>query len=125
MFGSLRKYKTGRNVLFPTGMQIIYSVSLRIQSECGKIRARITLNTDTFHAVLAVLLLAEKSGSSSLIFKVIAPWLSPIKFDFSNLLFPYIDHFKKKKIIFCLTEFANKKSFNMLILLILKSSSQF
>ena len=28
-----------------------YSVSLRIQSECGKIRTRITPNTDTFHAV--------------------------------------------------------------------------
>ena len=27
------------------------SVSLHIQSECGKIRTRITLNTDTFHAV--------------------------------------------------------------------------
>ena len=26
-----------------------YSVSLRIKSECGKIRIRITLNTDTFH----------------------------------------------------------------------------
>ena len=29
-----------------------YGVSLRIQSECGKIRTRKTLNTDTFHAVL-------------------------------------------------------------------------
>ena len=28
-----------------------YGVSLRIQSECGKIRTRITPNTDTFHAV--------------------------------------------------------------------------
>ena len=28
-----------------------YRVSLRIQSECGKIRTRITPNTDTFHAV--------------------------------------------------------------------------
>ena len=28
-----------------------YSVSLRIQSECGKIRTRITLNTDKFYAV--------------------------------------------------------------------------
>ena len=31
-----------------------YSVSLRIQSECGKIRTRITPNTDTFHAVLNI-----------------------------------------------------------------------
>ena len=29
-----------------------YGVSLHIQSECGKIRTRITLNTDTFYAVL-------------------------------------------------------------------------
>ena len=28
-----------------------YSVSLRLQSECGKIRTRITPNTNTFHAV--------------------------------------------------------------------------
>ena len=28
-----------------------YSVSLRIQSECGKIRTRITPNTNTFHVV--------------------------------------------------------------------------
>ena len=30
-----------------------YGVSLRIQSECGKIQARITPNTDTFHTVLS------------------------------------------------------------------------
>ena len=28
-----------------------YSVSLRIQAECGKMRTRITPNMDTFHAV--------------------------------------------------------------------------
>ena len=28
-----------------------YGVSLRIQYECGKIRTRETLNTDTFHAL--------------------------------------------------------------------------
>ena len=28
-----------------------YSVSFRIQSECGKMRTRITANTDTFYAV--------------------------------------------------------------------------
>ena len=28
-----------------------YSISLRIQSKCGKIRTRITLNKDTFYAV--------------------------------------------------------------------------
>ena len=32
-------------------VQINYEVSLRIQSECGKIRTRITPNTDTFHTV--------------------------------------------------------------------------
>ena len=29
-----------------------YRVSLHIQSECGKIRTKITPNTDTFHAVV-------------------------------------------------------------------------
>ena len=29
-----------------------YGVSLRIQSECGEIRTRITPNADTFYAVL-------------------------------------------------------------------------
>ena len=29
-----------------------YSISLRIQSECGKMRTRITPNTDTFHTVI-------------------------------------------------------------------------
>ena len=33
-----------------------HEVSLRIQSECGKIRTRITLNTDTFYVVMAVVL---------------------------------------------------------------------
>ena len=28
-----------------------YSVSLRVQSECGKMRTRITSNTDTFHSM--------------------------------------------------------------------------
>ena len=32
-----------------------YSVSLRIQSECGKIWTRITPNTDTFYAVMLLL----------------------------------------------------------------------
>ena len=31
-----------------------YSVFLRIQSDCGKIRTRITPNTDTFYSVLVV-----------------------------------------------------------------------
>ena len=30
------------------------TVSLRIQSECGKIRTRIIPNTDTFYAVLVI-----------------------------------------------------------------------
>ena len=29
-----------------------YGVSLRIESECGKMRTRITRNTDTFHVVI-------------------------------------------------------------------------
>ena len=31
-----------------------YSVSIRIQSECGKMQTRITPNTDTFHAAQEV-----------------------------------------------------------------------
>ena len=31
-----------------------YGVSLRIQSECGKMRTKITPNTDTFHTVLLI-----------------------------------------------------------------------
>ena len=30
-----------------------YSISLRIQSTCGKMRTRITPNTDTFYAVMS------------------------------------------------------------------------
>ena len=37
-----------------------YSVSLRIQSECGKIRTRITPNRDTFYGVLSINLLSKK-----------------------------------------------------------------
>ena len=32
-----------------------YSVSLRIQSECGKMQTRISPNTDSFHAVIAIM----------------------------------------------------------------------
>ena len=38
------------------------AVSLRIQSECGKIPTRITPNTDTSYAVLAFLLFSERSS---------------------------------------------------------------
>ena len=31
-----------------------YRVSLRLQSECGKMLTRITPNTDTFHAVIVI-----------------------------------------------------------------------
>ena len=46
-----------------------YPVSLRIQSECGKIWTRITQNTDTFHAVqdsndIQVLIQEDKPQSS-------------------------------------------------------------
>ena len=36
-----------------------YSVSLRIQSECGKMQARITPNTDTFYVVQIILIMAN------------------------------------------------------------------
>ena len=43
---SIKNY-VNLNPIFLRGI----SVSLRIQSKCGKIRTRITPNTDTFHAV--------------------------------------------------------------------------
>ena len=36
-----------------------YSVSLRIQSECGKMQTRITPNTDTFYVVQIILIMAN------------------------------------------------------------------
>ena len=36
-----------------------YSVSLRIQSECGKMRTRITPNTDTFYAVQIIFIMTN------------------------------------------------------------------
>ena len=48
----LLKYYADNKETSPTfTLSIIYGVSLLIQSECGKIRTRITPNTDTFHAV--------------------------------------------------------------------------
>ena len=44
-----------------------YGVSLRIQSECRKIRARITPNTDTFHAVSVVKVLRGNTYINQLI----------------------------------------------------------
>ena len=41
-----------------------YKVSLRIQSECGKIRTRITRDTDTFH-ILYILALLQRLKTSS------------------------------------------------------------
>ena len=37
----------------------IYSVNLRIQSECGKIRTRKTPNTDNFHAVKYIIVFSK------------------------------------------------------------------
>ena len=39
-----------------------YSVSLRIQSKCGKIWTRKTPNTDTFHAVLFIYFVLDKNN---------------------------------------------------------------
>ena len=44
-----------------------YSVSLRIQSECGKMRARITDNTDTFQAVMGSFLEVFKKSYNVLL----------------------------------------------------------
>ena len=39
-----------------------YGVSLRIQSECGKIRTRITPNMDSFHAVKVTNIIHQNMG---------------------------------------------------------------
>ena len=41
-----------------------YCISLRIQSECGKMRTRITPNTDAFYAVIEI----EKSKFKKVVF---------------------------------------------------------
>ena len=46
----LRK-KCPYSELFWSAFSRIYSVSLRIQSECGKMRTRLSPNTNTFHPV--------------------------------------------------------------------------
>ena len=56
-----------------------YSVSLRIQSECGKIRTRITPNTETFHAVLPIHLFSQWEKK---FFKLILKFTN----DFDNLV---------------------------------------
>ena len=48
-----------------------YAISLRIQSECGKIRTRITPNTNTFHAVKSLSLVCKlKTRSKSTLRKL-------------------------------------------------------
>ena len=46
-----RSYSGQHFPAFRMNMEL-YGVSLRIKSECEKMRTRITLNTDTFHAIL-------------------------------------------------------------------------
>ena len=50
-----------------------YGVSLRIQSECGKIQIRITPNMDTFYAVLLIKFTREKKRAPKL---SICHWLT-------------------------------------------------
>ena len=45
-----------------------YSVSPRIQSECGRMRARITRNTDTFQAVMGSFLEVSRKSYNVLLF---------------------------------------------------------
>ena len=44
-----------------------YSLSLRIQSECGKIQTRITPNTDTFYAVKTIFIKNKRALNLPLI----------------------------------------------------------
>ena len=65
-----------------------YLVSLRTQSECGKIRTRITPNTDTFYAVVFTTL-----KSYVCILLMISPWSLQSLFCYTNLS---ISHKNKK-----------------------------
>ena len=56
----LQKYENSVQQTLKRDMER-YGVSLRIQSECGKIRTRITSNTDAFYAVIRVWFLALNS----------------------------------------------------------------
>ena len=71
-----------------------YSLSLRIQSECGKMWARITPNTDTFYAVMCWMSETFRSIGYcclSLLWKLVprnynTNWNNVRKFFFKNLL---------------------------------------
>ena len=45
-------YNYNRNICAAWKVPVFGNILVRIQSKCGKIRTRITLNTDTFYAVL-------------------------------------------------------------------------
>ena len=49
--------------------RIEYSVSLRIESECGKIRTRKTPNTDTIYTVVVIILLLATKRDDQNVFK--------------------------------------------------------
>ena len=91
------------------------SVSLRIQSKCGKMRTRITSNTDTFHALSTFkrqknycvnLFLKEKKGS---VFGFLLVCISPHSYwiqRYNSYLFVFVPntgkygHFSRSKNFF-------------------------
>ena len=50
-FSSLREKCLYSELFWSAFSRVPFSLSLRIQSECGKMQTRITPNTDTFYAV--------------------------------------------------------------------------
>ena len=57
-----------------------YGVSLRIQSDCGKMRTRITPNTNTFHSVLIMKVFLSAKVISELYIRTFVAILIVIKF---------------------------------------------
>ena len=64
----------------------IYSVNLRIQSKCGKIRTRKTRNTDTFYAVVFSLLKTYRSRSICIFIRNLNIYKKIIIGGFNNLM---------------------------------------
>ena len=58
-------FSTGESIEDLIPSLISYIVSLRIQSECAKIRTRETPNMDSFYAVLVIEMIKIKNGFSS------------------------------------------------------------
>ena len=78
----IRSYSGPHFAIFVLNMER-YGVSLNIQSKCGKMRTRITPNTDTFHAVFSLLIIEYQTLYLSLRFFWLKVWGDAISKDFN------------------------------------------